>query len=40
MISLSWTGLTRPSTTFFKAKTWMPGMKLGITKDIASDYPR
>src|SRR5690349_2285494 len=27
----SWPGLTRPSTTFFLAKTWMPGTSPGMT---------
>jgi hypothetical protein len=27
----SWPGLTRPSTSSFAAKTWMPGTRPGMT---------
>src|SRR5262249_10938308 len=30
--SSSWPGLTRPSTSCFATKTWMPGTRPGLTK--------
>src|SRR5580692_1433806 len=37
----SWPGLSRPSTSFFAAKTWMPGTSPGMTRqgDTAMHAP-